>query len=96
MLHTQTGKNRCARLIVPPLAGQACSEQDLTYGEVLFILSQPARAQIWRTLTRFSSAWVCNVRVYPLSILLASAHPETAFMGVILRSPAEAGRRRIS
>jgi hypothetical protein len=38
-------------------------EQDLTYGEVLFILSQPARAHIWHTLTRFSSAWACNVRV---------------------------------
>jgi len=50
-------------MIVPPVAGRACSEQDLTYGQVLFILSQPARAHIWRTLTRFSSAWVCNVRV---------------------------------
>ena len=27
---------------------------------------------------------------------IASAHPETAFMGVILRSPADGGRRRIS
>jgi len=69
MLHTQTGKNRCAHVIVPPVAGQACSEQDLTYGQVLFILSQPARAHIWRTLTRFSSAWVCNTRVDPLSTL---------------------------
>ena len=61
-LHTQTGKNRCAHVIARHL--RACSEQDLTYGQVLFILSQPARAHIWRTLTRFSSAWVCNVRVY--------------------------------
>jgi hypothetical protein len=50
-LHTQTGKNRCARVIARHL--RACSEQDLTYGQVLFILSQPARAHIWRTLTRF-------------------------------------------
>jgi hypothetical protein len=33
------------------------------YGQVLFILSQPARPHIWRTLARFSSAWVSNVRV---------------------------------
>jgi hypothetical protein len=56
MLHTQTGKNCCARVIVSPLAGRACSEQDLMYSQVLFILSQPARAHIWRTLTRFSHA----------------------------------------
>ena len=56
MLHTQTGKNRYARVIVPPVAGRVCSEQDLTYGQVLFILSQPARAHIWRTLTRFYHA----------------------------------------
>ncbi|MFA9434074.1 MAG: hypothetical protein ACERKR_05305, partial [Deltaproteobacteria bacterium] len=42
-------------------------EQDLTYGQVLFILSQPARSHIWRTLTRFSSAWVCNIRVNTLN-----------------------------
>ena len=42
---------------------RACSEQDLTYGKALFILSQPARACMWRTLTRFSSAWVCSIRV---------------------------------
>ena len=29
MLHTQTGINRCARLIVPPVAGRACSHQML-------------------------------------------------------------------
>ena len=63
MLPTQTGKNRCARVIVPPVAGRACSEQDLTYGQVLFILSKPVRAHIRRTLTRFSSAWVRNMRV---------------------------------
>jgi hypothetical protein len=63
MLHTQTGKNCCARMIVPPVAGRACSEQDLTYGQVLFILSQPARTHMWHVLTRFSSAWVCNIRV---------------------------------
>jgi hypothetical protein len=40
------------------------AEQDLTYGQVLFILSKPARGHIWRTLTRFSSEWVCNIRVY--------------------------------
>ena len=63
-LHTKTGKNRCARVIVSHL--RVCSEQDLTYGQVLLILSQAARAHNWHTLTRFSSAWVCNVRVYSL------------------------------
>ena len=53
-LHTQTGKNLCARVIARHL--RACSEQDLTYGQVLFILSQPAHTHIWRTLTCFSHA----------------------------------------
>jgi hypothetical protein len=61
MLHTQTGKNCCARVIARYL--RACSEQDLTYGQVLFILSQPAHAHMWRSLTRFSSAWVINFRI---------------------------------
>jgi len=26
-LHTSTGKNRCARAIVPPMAGRLCSPQ---------------------------------------------------------------------
>jgi hypothetical protein len=56
-----TGKNRCARVIVPHL--RACSEKDLTYGQVLLILSQTARVRIWRTLARFSSTWVCSIRV---------------------------------
>ncbi|MDH3555994.1 MAG: hypothetical protein OES18_09120, partial [Deltaproteobacteria bacterium] len=51
-LHTQTGKSRCARVIERHL--RACSEQDLTYGQVLFILSQTARTHTWRALTRFS------------------------------------------
>jgi hypothetical protein len=67
MLDTQTGKNHCARVIASHL--RACSEQALTYGQVLFILSQPARAHIWRTLTRFSSAWVCNARVTARDVL---------------------------
>ena len=62
MLHTQTGKNRCARLIAR-ICERARLGQDLTYGQVRIILSKPARAHIWRTLTRFSSAWVCNIRV---------------------------------
>ncbi|MGB6280709.1 MAG: hypothetical protein WBG91_10905, partial [Syntrophobacteria bacterium] len=37
--------------------------QDLTYGEVRFVLTEPVRNHIWCTLARFSSAWVCNVRV---------------------------------
>ena len=37
--------------------------QDLTYGQVRFVLPQTARGHIWCTLARFSSAQVCNVRV---------------------------------
>ena len=44
MLHTQTGKNRCARVIVGHLRARSAS------GGL--------------TLTRFSSAWVCNIRVF--------------------------------
>ena len=51
MLHTQTGKNRRARVIVPHL--RAGSEKDLTYEQVLLILSQTARVHIWRTLAGF-------------------------------------------
>jgi hypothetical protein len=51
MLHSQTGKNRCAHVIVRHL--RACSEQDLTYGQVLFILSKPARAHMRLTLAPF-------------------------------------------
>ena len=29
--------------------------QDLTYGEVRFVLTEPVRSHIWRTLARFSS-----------------------------------------
>jgi hypothetical protein len=38
--------------------------QDFTYGEVRLDLPETARGHIWRTLARFSSAQVCNVRVY--------------------------------
>ena len=51
MLQTQTGQNRCVRAIAHHL--QLCSEQDITYGQVRFILSEPARGHIWHTLTRF-------------------------------------------
>jgi hypothetical protein len=37
MLQTYTGKNRCARVIARHL--RPCSEQDITYGQVRFILS---------------------------------------------------------
>ena len=37
--------------------------QDITYGEVRFDLTETVRSHIWRTLTRFSSVQVCNVRV---------------------------------
>jgi hypothetical protein len=66
MLHTYTGKNRCARAIVPPLAGRPCSEQDFTYGQST---PRPVRAcaqsrpRRKRTLARFSSTLVCNIRV---------------------------------
>ncbi len=53
MSQTHTGKNRCARVIVPPVAGRPYSEQDITYGQVRFILSEPARGHIWHPLTRF-------------------------------------------
>ena len=44
MLHIYTGKNRCARAIVPPLAGRLCSEQDFTYGQVRLNLSESLRS----------------------------------------------------
>jgi hypothetical protein len=44
MLHTYTGKNRCARAIVRPLAGRLCSEQDFTYSQVRLDLSKPVRS----------------------------------------------------
>jgi hypothetical protein len=37
--------------------------QDFTYGEVRLDLPETARGHIWRTLARFSSAQICNVRV---------------------------------
>jgi hypothetical protein len=53
MLQTHTGKNRCARVMARHL--RPCSEQDITYGQVRFILSEPARGHIRHTLTRFST-----------------------------------------
>ena len=47
------------------ICGRARLGQDLTYGEVRFDLSEAVRDHIWSTLTRFSSAQVCNVRVTP-------------------------------
>jgi CheY-like chemotaxis protein len=49
----QTVPNRYARMIARHL--RPCSEQDITYGQVRFILSEPARGHIWHTLTCFST-----------------------------------------
>ena len=49
-LLTQTGKNRCARVTVPSVAGRACLDS----------ISRMVKysAVGGRTLTRFASAWV--------------------------------------
>jgi hypothetical protein len=60
-LHTQTGKNRCARVIVCHL--RACLEQDLTYGEVLFIPSpslHPLPPSLFRRAERDISEKIYN------------------------------------
>ena len=41
--------------------------QDFTYGEVRLDLPETARGHIYRTLARFSSVQVCNVRVNSIS-----------------------------
>ena len=61
MLHTYTGKNRCAHAIGHHL--RLCSEQDITYGQVRLNLSEPVRSHIWRTLACLSSTYVFNIRV---------------------------------
>ena len=60
MLHTHAEEKRVR---VRQMWARAGWEQDEQYLTVREILSHPARAHIWRTLTRFSSAWVCNIRV---------------------------------
>jgi hypothetical protein len=44
MLHTYTGKNRCARAIVPPLAGRPCSDRTSRTVKVRLDLSEPVRS----------------------------------------------------
>jgi len=44
MLHTYTGKNRCARAIARHL--RPCSEQDFTYGYVRLDLSESVLSHI--------------------------------------------------
>ena len=63
MLHTYTGKNRCARDSTPSAAALgrelgpngARPGQDFTYGQVRLDLSEPVCSHVWRTLARFSS-----------------------------------------
>jgi hypothetical protein len=63
-LPTQTGKNCCARVIVPPVAGRACSPRTGSHVRSNPVPACARSASGGLTPTRFSSAWVCNVRVY--------------------------------
>jgi len=63
-LYTQTGKNRCARVIVPPVAGRACSPRTGSHvrSSTLHPLPACARPHLAHS-DAFSSAWVYNVKV---------------------------------
>jgi hypothetical protein len=50
-----------------PSAAVLTSARISAYGEVRFVLTEPVRNPIWRTLARSSSGWICNVRVNSFS-----------------------------
>ena len=53
-LPTQTGKNRCARVIVPPVAGRACSPRQALWGNF------DKRLLTWLRKNLFSPWKICH------------------------------------